>query len=137
MTKMRRGFTLIELLVVMTLLGLLLAIAVPRYFHVIDKGREQVRQQNLKTIHDALDKFAADRGRDARTLQELVETGYLKSVPVDPVTGSSERWRVVLDPNAKPDAGQPPGIRDVLVPEATTEAGGDGATAALPSPASR
>ncbi len=95
--KHARGFTLIELLVVFTLLALLLTIAVPRYLRIADSSRDKVREQNMATVRDALDKFKADQGRYPAELGELVSKQYLRKLPVDPVTGSSE-WIPVEDP---------------------------------------
>jgi general secretion pathway protein G len=92
-----RGFTLIEMMVVITLIGLLLTLAVPRYFASIDRGKRTVQQQNLQTIRDAIDKFYGDRSRFPESLDELVATRYLRSMPVDPVTGKSD-WIVVPPP---------------------------------------
>lgn len=92
------GFTLIELLVVFTLLALLLTIAVPRYLETADSSRVKVREQNIATIRDALDKFKADQGRYPSKLEELVEKRYLRKIPLDPVTDSAE-WTPVEDPS--------------------------------------
>lgn len=83
-----RGFTLIELLVVFTLLALLLSIAAPRYLSTVDNSRDKVRQQNLATLRDALDKFKADQGRYPNELTELVSKQYLRALPMDPVSGT-------------------------------------------------
>jgi general secretion pathway protein G len=111
--KRSNGFTLIELLVVFTLLAMLLTIAVPRYFNIADNSRNKVRDQNMATLRDALDKFKADQGRYPGELTELVSKQYLRKLPVDPVTGSSE-WTLLEDP-AKNFAG----IYDVAPPVAT------------------
>jgi general secretion pathway protein G len=88
------GFTLIELVVVLTLIGLLLTLAAPRYFHVIDRGRDTVQRQNISTIRDAIDKFYGDLGRYPDSLDELVTRRYLRQVPVDPTTEQAN-WAVV------------------------------------------
>ena len=88
-----RGFTLIEMLVVMTLIALLLTLAVPRYFSSLDNGRQTVQRQNLATMRDAIDKFYGDQGRYPDTLDELVAKRYLRSVPIDPVSETSN-WVV-------------------------------------------
>jgi general secretion pathway protein G len=106
------GFTLIELLVVFTLLAMLLTIAVPRYLQIAGNSREKVRDQNIATLRDALDKFKADQGRYPTELAELVGKQYLRKLPVDPITGSSE-WTPVEDP-AKNFAG----VYDVAPPVA-------------------
>ena len=110
--KPRRGFTLIELLVVFTLLALLLSIAVPRYLNTTDTAREKVRAQNMATLRDALDKFKADQGRYPLELAELVQKQYLRSLPSDPVSGSTS-WTPMPHP-----AGIEPGIYDVSPPAA-------------------
>ena len=89
------GFTLIELLVVMAALGLLLAIAAPRYVEHVDRGREVVLRHNLVGLREAIDKFYADRARYPKDLQELVTERYLRQVPLDPVTDRADSWVVV------------------------------------------
>lgn len=89
-----RGFTLLEMLVVMTLIALLLTLALPRYFHALDYGRGNVQRQNVATIRDAIDKFHGDLGRYPDSLEELVTRRYLRQVPVDPVSETSN-WIVV------------------------------------------
>lgn len=105
-----RGFTLIELLVVFTLLALLLSIAVPRYLSTVDHSREKVRQQNLATLRDALDKFKADQGRYPHELAELVSKQYLRAIPQDPVTGT-QAWVPLAHPT-----GLETGVYDVAPP---------------------
>ena len=92
------GFTLIELLVVMTLIALLLTLAVPRYFAALEAGKIRVQQRNVATLRDAIDKFFADQGRYPQLLDELVEKKYLRQIPQDPITESSE-WEVVSPPD--------------------------------------
>ena len=93
-----KGFTLIELVVVMAIIGLLLTIALPQYFHSIERGKSQVQQQNISVIRDAIDKFYGDNGQYPDTLDELVAKRYLRSIPVDPVSGSSA-WTVIASPD--------------------------------------
>jgi general secretion pathway protein G len=91
-----RGFTLIEMTVVVALIGLLLTLAVPRYFASIEHGKRSVQLQNLATIRDAIDKFYGDQSRYPESVEELVTRHYLRAMPIDPVTGKSD-W-VVLPP---------------------------------------
>jgi general secretion pathway protein G len=82
------------LVVVLTLIGLLLTIAAPRYFHIIDRGRDTVLRQNVGTIRDAIDKFYGDLGRYPDSLDELVTRRYLRQVPLDPTT-EQPNWTIV------------------------------------------
>jgi general secretion pathway protein G len=93
------GFTLIEMLVVMTMIALLLSLVVPSYFNAIDNGKLSVQRQNLSTMRDAIDKFYGDQGRYPETIDELVTKRYLRSVPVDPVTETTN-WSVVAPPDS-------------------------------------
>jgi general secretion pathway protein G len=97
-TLAHRGFTLIELVVVMAIIGLLLTIALPQYFHSIERGKSQVQQQNIAVIRDAIDKYYGDNGQYPDTLDDLVAKHYLRSIPVDPVSGSTA-WTPVASPD--------------------------------------
>jgi general secretion pathway protein G len=94
-----RGFTLIELIVVMAIVALLASIAAPRYFASLNKSKETALQQSLATMRDAIDQYAADKGRYPDSLQDLAAARYLRQVPEDPLTGSHETW-VELPPPA-------------------------------------
>lgn len=111
-----RGFTLIELLVVFTLLAMLLSIAAPRYLSTVDSSKDKVRQQNLATLRDALDKFKSDKGRYPNELAELVSAQYLRSLPYDPVSGT-QAWVPLTHPT-----GLEQGVYDVAPPLDTTVA---------------
>lgn len=89
-----RGFTLIELVVALALLALLISIAVPQYFGMVERGRVAVQAQNLTILRDAIDKFQGDRGRYPNSLEELVSAKYLRAIPVDPVTEQTD-WVVI------------------------------------------
>lgn len=97
---MRRGFTLIELLVVMAVIATLLTIALPRYFGSVEKSKEVTLKQSLTVMRDAIDKFYADNGRYPETLGDLVEKRYIRSIPVDPITESTESWVPVAPPES-------------------------------------
>jgi len=105
--RVSRGFTLIELLVVMAALGLLLAITVPRYTEHVDRAREVVLRQNLAAVRESIDKFYADRGRYPAALQELVQSRYLRQIPLDPVSDRSDTWVLI------PPTGTSTGVFDL------------------------
>jgi general secretion pathway protein G len=104
----RRGFTLIELLVVMSIIGLLLTMAVPRYFHTVQRSRETVLKHDLSVLRDAIDKYYGDLGDYPDALPALVTKHYIRIVPIDPFTRSDATWTVVASDD--PDH---PGMRDV------------------------
>ncbi|TWO79996.1 type II secretion system protein [Denitratisoma oestradiolicum] len=91
------GFTLIELLVVLAIIAVLLTIAVPRYFHSVDRSKDVVLIENLRVVRETIDKFYGDTGRYPESLEELVERKYLRSLPRDPVTDRDDSW-VLLPP---------------------------------------
>jgi prepilin-type N-terminal cleavage/methylation domain-containing protein len=99
-----RGFTLIELLVVLAIVALLASIAVPRYVRSLDVARERALQTSLTTMRDAIDQFAADKGRWPSSLHELAEARYLRAVPEDPLTGRADTW-VALAGQGPPGGG--------------------------------
>jgi general secretion pathway protein G len=92
----RRGFTLIEFMVVMVVIAALLTIAVPRYLHALERSKEAVLKQDLAALRESIDKFYGDTGKFPETLATLVEKRYLRSVPVDPIAKSAEKWVVTL-----------------------------------------
>ena len=94
------GFTLIELLVVTVIIAVLLTLAVPRYFHSVDRSKEAVLRENLASLRDALQKYYGDKGRYPDKLDDLKRERYLRRVPVDPLTSSSATWLVVPPPDA-------------------------------------
>lgn len=101
---MRRlsGFTLIELMVVMAIIATLLAIAMPRYFSSLESSQEASLRQTLFVVRDSLDKHYGDTGRYPDSLAELVQRRYLRAMPVDPITESSDTWLILPPPPGVP-----------------------------------
>ncbi len=109
----RRGFTLVELMVVMTIVTILVSIAVPLYQRSILRAKESVLKNNLFTMRTVIDEYTIDKQKAPQTLQDLVSEGYLRQIPIDPMTDSTETWRVIME-DALASANQTePGIFDV------------------------
>jgi len=112
------GFTLIELIIVVAIIGILATIAVPAMRTAPQRARESALKEDLYTMRSCLDQFHADRGRYPASLDEVVSMGYLRSVPVDPVTKSKDTWVVVVeqvapDQQDERDQQAQPGIIDI------------------------
>ena len=90
--KGESGFTLVELMIVMTIIGILAAIAIPSYIRSIQKAKEAVLREDLHTMRTAIDSYTVDKEKAPDTLDDLVQAGYLKSIPIDPMTSSSDTW---------------------------------------------
>ena len=105
-TSRSRGFTLVELLVVLAIVGTLLTIAVPSYVASLEHARETALKNSLHVVRAAIDQYHGDRGRYPQTLEELVSARYLRSIPVDPISGAADQW--VLE-----TSGEGGGLRDV------------------------
>ena len=94
----RKGFTLIELIVVLAIIGLLASLVAPRYVRTVDNAREATLRTSLNVMRDAIDKYTADRGQYPESLQQLVQAGYLRHIPEDPITGSRDGWQMLPPP---------------------------------------
>lgn len=98
--RITRGFTLIELLVVMAIIATLLSIAAPRYLRSVDDAREAALKSSLAQMREAIDQFHADRGAYPQALTDLVEKHYLRAIPADPITESTQTWQLVPLPDS-------------------------------------
>jgi general secretion pathway protein G len=111
--SLQRGFTLIELMVVISIIVILMSVAIPRYQASILRARETVLRDDLYTLRSVIDEYTLDKQKAPQSLQDLVESGYLKTLPMDPFTNSRETWVPVTDDSImSPDQSQP-GIVDV------------------------
>ncbi len=110
----RNGFTLIELMIVMAIITIIVGMAVPIYQKSILRAKESVLRNNLFTMRTQIDEFTYDKQKAPQTLQEMVTEGYLRSVPADPITGSADSWKIIMeDASQTTSTNSQPGIFDV------------------------
>ncbi|MDX2253565.1 MAG: prepilin-type N-terminal cleavage/methylation domain-containing protein [Nitrospira sp.] len=91
------GFTLVELMIVVAIVGILATISIPSYHTSLIKARETVLRQDLFTMREVLDQHRADQGKYPSSLGALVAAGYLRMVPKDPFTNSTNTWQEISD----------------------------------------
>lgn len=107
------GWTLIELLIVISLIMILATIGLAQYRNSVTSAKEGVLKEDLFRMREAIDQYYADKGEYPASLDALVSDGYLRAIPVDPFTRSSDTWQTIL---AEPDPNNPTatiGIYDV------------------------
>jgi general secretion pathway protein G len=88
-----RGFTLFELVVAMTIIVILVAVSVQSYQTIQIKARETILKENLRVMRRAIDQYAADKEQLPQSLEDLVSAGYIREVPVDPITREAD-WTI-------------------------------------------
>jgi general secretion pathway protein G len=110
-----RGFTLLELMIVISIMLILVSIAVPNFSASLKRSREAVLRQNLFTLRDLISQYTLDKQKAPQSLDDLVQAGYLKQIPRDPMTNEAD-WQVEqMDDSTimSPDEQDQGGIDDV------------------------
>jgi general secretion pathway protein G len=108
-----KGFTLLELMIVMVVIGLLAAIAIPSYTHNVMRAKEAVLREDLYTMRSAIDSYTVDKQKGPTSLDDLVQAGYLKTMPKDPMTDRTDSWVPVEGDTLITTDQTEPGITDV------------------------
>ena len=108
-----RGFTFVELMVVVTIIVILISMAIPAYQKSIIRTKESVLKNNLFTLRTVIDNYTYDKQKAPKSLQDLVSEGYLKDVPMDPITGSNQTWKTIDEDPTQAVNQDDPGIWDV------------------------
>jgi general secretion pathway protein G len=122
--KREAGFTLLELIVVMTIIGILATLAVPSFKSALKSAREAVLKEDLQVMRSAIDSYTMDKQKAPQSLDDLVQDGYVKVIPTDPMTRARDTW-VTQTSDALHSLDQTdPGIDDVH--SGSEETGSDG-----------
>ena len=111
--RRRFGFTFLELMIVMAIIAVLMAVALPIYTRSIQRAKESVLKNNLYSLRTVIDEYTYDKQKAPQTLQDLVSDGYLRQVPVDPMTNSSDTWKLIMEDASNTVNQTEPGIYDV------------------------
>src|SRR5215469_11233981 len=122
--KKDAGFTLVELMIVMAIVGVLAVVAIPSYVGAVRQAREAVLKEDLHVIRAAIDSYTADKQKAPQSLEDLVNEGYLRKIPVDPMTRTTESWQTTTSDALHSVDQTDPGIDDVH--SGSTEQGSDG-----------
>ncbi|MDP2997329.1 MAG: type II secretion system protein [Bryobacterales bacterium] len=109
----KAGFTLIEIMIVMAIVTILVSIAVPLYQKSILRAKESVLRNNLFTLRTVIDEYTYDKQKAPQSIDDLVRDGYLRQVPVDPITGSNTSWKLVMEEAMASVNQTEPGIFDL------------------------
>jgi general secretion pathway protein G len=110
----QKGYTLIELLIVLAIIGLLVSVALPRFREAHQRAKEAVLKENLFTLRQTIDQYHHDKGKYPSSISALVQEGYLRKMPMDPIAQSDSSWiEVPEDLGDNPDPTAQAGIWDV------------------------
>jgi general secretion pathway protein G len=111
-------------MIVMLIIGVLMTIAVPNYMAAVKAAKESVLKEDLHVMRNAIDSYTMDKQKAPQSLQDLVDGGYLKSIPSDPMTRTNDTWQVDQSDSLHSVDQTDPGIDDVH--SGSQEQGSDG-----------
>jgi general secretion pathway protein G len=111
--RRRSGFTMIELMIVMAIIAVLMSVALPIYNRSIIRAKESVLKNNLFTLRTVIDEYTYDKQKAPQTLNDLVSDGYLRQIPIDPITGTADSWKIIMEDASNTVNQSEPGIFDV------------------------
>lgn len=118
------GFTLMELMIVMMIIGVLTTLAIPSFVGAVRSAKEAVLKEDLRVMRSAIDSYTMDKQKAPQSLDDLVQEGYLKVIPEDPMTKSRDTWQTSVSDSLHSLDQTDPGIDDVH--SGSDETGSDG-----------
>jgi len=122
--RAQSGFTLIELMIVMAIIGILITLAIPSFVGAIKHAREAALKEDLQTMRTAIDTYTMDKQKGPQSLDDLVQDGYIRAIPEDPMTRSKDTWVTDSSESMVSLDETEPGITDIH--SGSTETGTDG-----------
>jgi len=118
------GFTLMELMIVMMIIGVLTTLAIPSFVSAVRAAKEAVLKEDLRVMRAAIDSYTMDKQKAPQSLDDLVQGGYLKAIPEDPMTKARDTWVTDMSDSLHSLDQTDPGIDDVH--SGSQETGSDG-----------
>jgi general secretion pathway protein G len=122
--RTQSGFTLIELMIVMAIIGILITMAIPSFVGAIKHAREAALKEDLQTLRTAIDTYTMDKQKGPQSLDDLVQDGYIRAIPEDPMTRQKDTWVTDSTESMYSLDETEPGITDIH--SGSTETGSDG-----------
>jgi general secretion pathway protein G len=122
--KQDAGFTLMELMIVMMIIGVLATLAIPSFVSAVKSAKEAVLKEDLHVMRAAIDSYTMDKQKAPQSLDDLVQDGYLKVIPEDPMTKARDTWVTNTSDSLHTLDQTDPGIDDVH--SGSQETGADG-----------
>ena len=107
------GFTMVELMIVMAIIVILVSLAIPQYQKALIRSKESVLKNNLFTLRQVIDEYTYDKQKAPQTLQDLVSEGYLRQIPIDPMTNSADTWKPIMEDAQSSVSQNEPGLFDI------------------------
>ena len=122
--RTQSGFTLIELMIVMAIIGILITLAIPSFVGAVRHAREAALKEDLQTMRTAIDTYTMDKQKGPQSLDDLVQDGYIRAIPEDPMTRQKDTWVTDSTESMYSLDETEPGITDIH--SGSTETGSDG-----------